>query len=229
MKKENLKEKFDLSSVKTLSQAIDLLPQLSTSKFVGTGNLDIVLNLKEKQLKESVRGNVNLPHKISGDKKIVVICDDKDSKKAIEAGAIEAGLETVVEKLMNNEIDFDIVIATPAVMPKIIKLGKVLGPRGLMPNPKNGTISDDVASAVKGFMSGRTSFKMEQGQGVIRTKVVKLDMTKEAMEENILEMLRGIFGEVRRFGANPFKKITLKPTMGGVIKLDINDIIAKIK
>ncbi len=212
-----------------LTEAVKLLPENSKSKFIGSVDIDLILNLKEKQKKESVRGNVTLPHQFSEEKSVVVLCDTKDSKKALAAGASHAGLEDVMEELLQNKIKFDVVIATPDVMPKIIKLGKVLGPKGLMPNPKNGTVTTDIETAVSKFKSGTLSFKMNQDQQAIRAKVAKLDMKPEEIEENIKSFVKGVLAEARRLNPNPFKKITVSPTMGTGIKLDVSDIMSQIK
>jgi large subunit ribosomal protein L1 len=162
------------------------------------------------------------------DKKVIVFCEEKDEKAAKEAGAYKVGLETLMEELLKGNGDFDIVIATPAVMPKIVRLGKVLGPKGLMPNPKNGTVTDDLAKAVSSFKGGKMNFKTATDQGVIRTKVAKLDMKAEEIHENVMELLKAVANETRKFALNPFKKITLSPTMGAGVKLDTNDIMKSL-
>lgn len=229
MNKEEIQNKFNLKETKSLSNASKIVSEVSTSKFVGTVDINVQINLKEKNKKDSVKGSAQFPNQFGGDKKVVVICDPKDAAKAKKAGAIEAGLDDVIEKIENSNIEFDVLIATPSTMPKMVKLGKVLGPRGLMPNPKNGTISDDPAAAVKSFKAGKQNFKMQPGQGVIRSKVAKLDMTPEQIEENILAFMKSVLAETRKYGANPFKQVTIKPTMGPSVKVDTNDIISKLK
>lgn len=229
MKKENKLEGIDTKLPKTLDEAVELLPKLSTSKFVGSVDIDVVLRLKESQKKESVRGSVELPNKIGEDKKVIVFCDPKNAAVALKAGAVKAGLEDLVEEVVNGFSDFEVVVATPDVMAKIVKAGKILGPKGLMPNPKNGTITTDVEKTVKSFKSGKMSFRMTQDQGVIRSKVAKLDMTPEQMKENIVAFLTACLVEAKKLnGANPFKKIVLSPTMGAGLKLDVNDIMRRI-
>ncbi len=229
MKKENKLEGIDTKLPKTLDEAVELLPKLSTSKFVGSVDVDVVLRLKENQKKESVRGSVELPNKLGEDKKVIVFCDAKNVSLALNAGAVKAGLEDLVEEVVNGFSDFDVVIATPDVMAKIVKAGKILGPKGLMPNPKNGTITTDIEKTVKSFKSGKISFRMTQDQGVIRSKVAKLDMTPEQIKENIMAFLSACSIEAKKLnGANPFKKIVVSPTMGAGLKLDVNDIMRRI-
>lgn len=218
------KIEIDTNRTYTLEEAAKLLPELSLSKFVGSVDVDIVLNLKEKQKKESIRGSVTLPFSMGDEKKVVVICEEKDEKAALAAGANKAGL-SVVDDIANGKIDFDVVIATPSVMGQLVKIGKILGPKGLMPNPKNGTVTTDVDKAVKSFKAGRLNFKSVPDQGAIRLKVAKLDMPVENIQENIIALLKVVFAESKKLSSNPFKKVTVSPTMGAGLKLDVNDII----
>jgi large subunit ribosomal protein L1 len=226
--KENI-EKFRLSNAKSIKEASEILPQVTTSKFVGSVDIDVVLNLKEKQKKESIRGSISLPHSLGESKTVVAICEEKDEKAAIAAGAVAAGLAQIVEKIEKGWSDFDVVVATPEVMPKIVKLGKILGPKGLMPNPRTGTVTTNIPETVQSYKAGKTDFKMIVGQTVIRNKVAKTNMSPTEIEENIIAYLKSVFNEVKRLnGSNPFKKVTVAPTMGPGVKVDINDIIAKI-
>jgi large subunit ribosomal protein L1 len=228
-KNQALTEKFDLRESKTIEEASKLLPKISTSKFTGSVDIDIVLDLKEKQKKESVRGSINLPHNTGDSKRVIVFCEEKDEEKAKKAGVVEVGLDELVKKVSKGWSDFDVVVATPAVMPKIARLGKTLGPKGLMPNPKTGTVTNDIKKTVENYMSGKMDFKMMQGHGTIRAKIGTLDMNPEEIQENLTEFLKAVFTEVRRLNPRPFKKVTVSPTMGPGIKLDINDIMDNVK
>ena len=208
-----------------IDSAAELLPKLSTSKFIGSVNIDIVLNLKESQKKEVVRGSINLPFSFGDEKKVIVFCEEKDEAAALKAGAIKAGLNKLVDEVVGGFSDFDIVVATPSAMPQMVKLGKVLGPKGLMPNPKNGTITTDIVKSIQSFKAGRINFKSTPDQGVIRLKVAKVDMPKDQIKENTVAVLKAVFGEAKKLSSSPFKKITLSPTMGAGVKLDVNDII----
>ncbi len=221
-----MKNKIEINTNRTytLEEAAKLLPEVSTSKFVGSVDIDIVLNLKEKQKKEIIRGSVTLPHSMGDEKKVAVICEEKDEKAAKEAGAEMAGL-SVVDEILKGNLNFDVLIATPNVMGQMVKIGKILGPKGLMPNPKNGTVTTDVEKAVKSFKSGRLNFKSVADQGTIRLKVAKVDMSTESIQENITALLKAVFNESKKLSANPFKRITVSPTMGAGLKLDVNDII----
>jgi len=219
---------MDKNETKTLTEALELVKTNSKSKFVGSVNLDVLLNLKDK--KEVVRGSITFPHSLGDEKKVVVFADEKDAKAALTAGADKAGLETVLEEILNGFTDFDVVIATQSAMPKIVKAAKILGPKGLMPNPKNGTVvpATDIEKAVKSFKAGKINFKSIQDQGTIKMKVGKVDMPTENLSANILEVLKVITVETKKTGGAIFKKITLSPTMGTGVRVDINDIIQKI-
>jgi large subunit ribosomal protein L1 len=223
-----MKKTIEINTTKTytLEEASKLLPELSTSKFVGSVDIDIVLNLKEKQKKEIVRGGVTLPHSMGDTKTVAVICDEKDEKLALEAGADAAGVK-VVEEILKGKL-FDVIIATPAMMAQIAKAAKILGPKGLMPNPKNGTVTADVSKAVTSFKAGRLNFKSVADQGAIRLKVAKVDMGAEKIQENIVALLKAIHSEAKKLASNPFKRVTVSPTMGAGLKLDVNDIIKYI-
>ena len=209
----------------SIAEASALLPQLSTSKFTGSVDIDIVLSLSDKQKKEAVKGSVVFTNQLGEEKKVIVFCDEKDAKTALAAGADAAGLEDLVAKVEAGKIDYDIVIATPVVMAKIAKLGKVLGPKGLMPNPVNETVTSDVERVVKIYKAGKVNFKMTD-QGVIRAKVAKTDMDATKIAENIKDFLKSVFAASKKLNSQPFKKITLSPTMGKAVRLDLSDVTA---
>jgi len=225
-KTQALKTKYDLFETKSLDEAVKILPEISTSKFVGSVDIDIKLNLKDKQKKESLKGSITLPHSVATDTKVIVLANENDAKKAKKAGASDAGLEDLKKKILDNDIDFDVLIATPDVMGNIVELGKVLGPKGLMPNPKTGTVTPDVEKAVTEFKKGKMNFQMTPGQGTVKAQVAKLDQSPEQIEENVTEFVKAVLQEARKFGGNPIKQVLLKPSMGPGVKLDISDIIA---
>lgn len=221
-------ENLDPTKKYTLSEAAELLPILSTSKFVGSVDIDIVLNLTEKQKKESVRGSVSFSNRFGKEVEVIVFADEKESAEALKSGAKAAGLEDLVKKVEDGKIEFDVAIATPTVMAKIAKLGKVLGPKGLMPNPANGTVTADVTKAIESFKGGKQNFKMSE-QGVVRMRVAKLDMTAEQIAVNIMDLLKAVFAAARKLNPQPFRQITLSPTMGKGIKLDVTAVSAVLK
>lgn len=231
MKKNNKKENIvsvDTKKLYTIKECSETLPKISSSKFIGSIDIDIVLNLKQKNLKDTVRGSIVFPNQVGEEKKIYVLCEEKDEKKALESGADKVGLNEIEAEIMNGNINFDVLIATSSVMPKIVKLAKTLGPKGLMPNPKNGTVTDDMEKAIQSFKSGKVNFKTAQDQPVIRLKVGNLQMNAQQLEENITEAIKSVYSEAKKYNTIPFKKITLSPTIGAGLKLDISDIIKNI-
>lgn len=219
---------FDVNKQYSIAEAVPLLKQLSTTKFVGSVDIDIVLELNDKQRKESLRGSVVFPNKFGQEKKILALVEEKDIEAAKAAGAIVNPLDESIKQIEAGTIDFDIVIAVPAIMAKIAKLGRVLGPKGLMPNPANGTVTADVVTAIQNYSGGKETFKMSD-QGVIRSRLAKLDMEDEAIVANIVAMLKAVMSEARKFGANPIKKITLSPTMGKGVRVSITSLTESTK
>lgn len=217
----------DTTKAYPLDEAIALIPTLSTSKFVGNVDVDVVLNLTEKQKKESIRGSVIFPHLFGTPKRVAVLADERDSATAIAAGADEAGLAELVKKFEAGEINFDVIIATPSVMPQIAKLGRVLGPRGLMPNPANETVTTDLERVISTYKKGKFDFKLGE-QAVIRAKVAKVDMPAEEIKANVIALVKSIYQETKKLNSQPFKRITLSPTMGQGVRLDTNEVVSQL-
>jgi large subunit ribosomal protein L1 len=225
MKAKQLPDNYNSQNTYSVDEAAALLPQLSTSKFVGSVDIDVVLAISEKQKKEAVKGSVVFTNTLGGEKKVIVFGDEKEAKAALAAGADAAGLEDLITKVESGKVEFDIVIATPSVMAKIAKLGKVLGPKGLMPNPANETVTNDIERVVAVYKAGKQNFKMTE-QGVIRARVAKTDMTSEQIAANIKDFLRAVNAAAKKLAGQPFKKITLSPTMGKPVRLDIQNVSA---
>ena len=226
-KQKQLPANYDRQQEYSLAEAAQLLPELSTSKFAGSVDIDIVLNLSEKQRKETLKGSITLPHQFGELKKIIVFAEEAEAKAAEKAGAVAAGLEELMQKVEDNKVEYNIVLATPSVMGKIAKLGKVLGPKGLMPNPANGTITSDMKATISSYQAGKMDFKMSE-QGAIRGRVAKVDMTPEQISENILTYIRGVADAAKKFGSQPIRKITLAPTMGAPVKLGVSQLVEQL-
>lgn len=208
-----------------IEEAIKQIKSGKKRNFVESIDINVQINLKVKSKNDSLKGSVSLPNKLGESKKVIAFVEESEEAAVIKAGAVEAGLEELEKKVLDGWSEFDVVLANPKVMPKIAKLGKVLGPKGLMPSPKNGTITENVEAAVKEFVAGKQNFKMEQGHGVVKANVAKVDMENSAIEENVVAFLKAVLEEAKKFGTNPFKQVTLKSTMGPSIKIDISDII----
>lgn len=189
-----------------IPQAVSLVKKLSYSKFDGT--LEAHINTAQK----NIRGFLQLP--FAAGKKVRVLAFGKDADKS---GADQIGTDEKIEEISKGKIDFDIIVTTPEWMPKLAKVAKNLGPRGLMPNPKNGTISEDLKKAVESFQSGKSEFKTEAKAAVIHLSLGKLNQPDEELEANIKAALTTI-------GKSKLKKVTLAPTMGPSVKLDFSAI-----
>ncbi len=203
----------------SIEAAAELLPKVSISKFAGSGVLNVILSLKEKQANESIRGSVVFPHQFGEQKRVIVLADGEAVSEATAAGADHAGLDDLVTKIEGGWFEFDVVIATPAVMAKIAKLGKVLGPKQLMPNPKTGTVTDKVGAAVKTYKAGKIDFKMDAGK-TVKVRFAKLDMAAEQIEANLKAAIDAIKNELRRLGPGVVNKVTIAPSMGPSIVIN---------
>lgn len=204
----------------SVEEAMALLPQLSLSRFVGSANLDVILRLKEKQANESVRGSIVFPNQFGAEKKVLVLAEGEKVKEAEKAGADFAGLDEYVKKIEDGWFDFDVVIAQPSVMMKIAKLGKVLGPKQLMPNPKTGTVTESIGAAVKMYKAGKLDFKMDAGK-TIKLRFGKLDMTTDQLIANFNAAMDAIKAETRRLGMGVINRIYVSPTMGPRLEVEI--------
>jgi len=225
---KKLQSNINTKQVFGLGELLDLLYTLNTRKFVESVDLDVVLNLKTKNAKEVIRGSVQFPHQFGVEKIVYVLCEDKDVNLALSSGANKAGLEEIITEISTGKINFDVLLATPTVMNKIVGLAKILGPKGLMPNPKNGTVTENLSEAIKLFKLGKVNFKTNPPQQVVRLKVGNIKMDKSKLEDNILEALKVIYLETKKFNKNPLKKVTISLTMGPGLKLDTSDIINRI-
>lgn len=216
-------KKFDKTQKYSLDEASKLLPELSISKFEGSIEVHLTLENKGKKKEGTVRGSIVLPHQTGASKKVAVIAESKDHKKAKEAGADKIGLDDLVKEIEGGKIDFDVLIATPEVMPKIASLGKVLGPKGLLPNPRNETVTTDLERVVKSYKAGKLDFKMDEAMG-IHAKIGRTKMTTEQIKENLTTFLKAVFNEAKNISPTPFKSVVVTPTMGPGVKLEVNEL-----
>ena len=175
----------------SLVDAVEKIKSLKSVKFDQSVDCVVNLGIDTKLTEQNVRGSLSLPHGIGKQKKVIAFCEDADIETAKAAGAIEAGCDDLVKKINDGWMDFDVAIASPKVMGKVGKLGKVLGPQGKMPSPKNGTVTADVATAVKEFAAGRIEFKNDAG-GNVQAVVGKQSFEKEKLMANIEAFLAHI-------------------------------------
>jgi len=205
------KSMIDQSKLYTAKEALDVLKNISTSKFAGSVEVEIQLNLNQKQKSESIRGTVQFPNQFGKEIKVLALVDPANIKSA-KTATISGG-EEVIPKIEKGEIDFDVVVATPAIMPKIARLGKTLGKKGLMPNPKNGTVTTDMEKTISKFKSGQKSYKLQQ-ESKINVVIGKTDMESSKLLENFQALLDSVTDITKKFGTSVVKSVRIKPTMG---------------
>ncbi len=223
-------EKVDREKLYGVDDAVKILKGLAkTRKFDETIELAVNLNIDPRHADQAVRGMFALPHGTGGSVRVAVFAKDEKAEEAKKAGADIVGAEDLAEKIKAGEMDFDRCIATPDMMALVGQLGKVLGPKGLMPNPKLGTVTPDVAKAVEAAKGGSIEYRAEKA-GVVHAGVGKASFGEKEIAENVTALVKELF-RVRPPGAKGtyMKNITLTSTMGPGIKLDIAAFTAQDK
>ena len=183
--------KVDKNKFYTLKEASALVKEVNTTKFDASVDLHVRLGVDPKKADQSIRGTVSLPHGTGKTKRVLVLCNPDKEADARAAGADYVGLDEFIQKIEGGWVDVDVIIATPSVMPKIGKLGKVLGPRNLMPNPKTGTVTNDVAAAVNEVKGGKIAFKVDKA-GIIHASIGRVSFSPEKLAENSQELIGAI-------------------------------------
>jgi len=183
--------KVDVNKTYSLKEASSLVKEINTTKFDSSVDLHIKLGVDPKKADQAIRGTVSLPHGTGKTKKVLVLCTPDKEEAAKGAGADYVGLEEYITKIEGGWTDIDVIIATPSVMPKIGRLGKVLGPRNLMPNPKTGTVTNDVAGAVNEVKGGKIAFKVDK-VGIIHASIGRISFSVEKIAENSQELINAI-------------------------------------
>lgn len=213
-------EKVDKNKAYTVAEASALVKEVSNLKFDGSVDLHINLGVDPRKADQAIRGTVSLPAGTGKEKKVLVLCTPDKEEEAKEAGADYVGLDDYADKIAGGWTDIDVVIATPSVMPKIAKLGRVLGPRNLMPNPKSGTVTNDISEAVKEVKKGKIAFKVDK-YGIIHASIGRLSFSPDDIAANARELLSTL-SKMKPASAKGvyFKNITMASTMSPAIKVD---------
>jgi large subunit ribosomal protein L1 len=208
----------------SLEDASKLLKEISFTKFDSSVDIDIRLGVDPKKSDQMVRGVVALPHGIGKLVRVLVLCTPDKVQEAKDAGAEHVGLDEFIQKIEGGWTDIDVIICTPTVMAKVGKLGKILGPRGLMPNPKSGTVTLEVGKAVKEVKAGKIDFKIDK-QGIIHCSVGKASFSPDKIRDNAAEMIN-VVAKLKPASAKGtyFQSITLSTTMSPGISIDRNSV-----
>lgn len=183
--------KVEKNKIYSLKEAANLVKDINCTKFDSSVDLHIRLGVDPKKADQAIRGSVTLPHGTGKTKKVLVLCTPDKEEAAKGAGADFVGLDEYIAKIEGGWTDVDVIVATPAVMPKIGKLGKILGPRNLMPNPKTGTVTNDVAAAVNEVKGGKITFKVDKA-GIIHASIGRISFASDKIEQNSQELINAI-------------------------------------
>lgn len=217
-------KKFDQEKLFNLTEAIETLRKVNYAKFTPSVDIAVRLGVDPRQANQMVRGTASLPHGTGKTVRILVLTGVENQPAAREAGADHVGLDDYLEKIQGGWTDIDVIICSPDVMPKIGRLGKILGPRGLMPNPKSGTVTTDVAQAVKEVKAGKIDFRVDK-TGIIHASIGKLSFTTQQLNENAIELLQVIHRLKPAVTKDSyFKTINLSSTMSPSVKIDKSSV-----
>ena len=219
-------EKFDADKAYSLSEAASLVKEFSRTKFDSSVDLAVRLGVDPRKANQMVRGVVSLPHGTGKDVRVLVLCNPDKEQEAKDAGAVFVGLDEYVTKIKEGWTDVDVIITTPQVMGKVGALGRILGPRGLMPNPKSGTVTMEVGKAVTEVKSGKIDFKVDK-YGIVHASVGKASFESNKIEENAQELISTLMRLKPAAAKGTYvMSIFLSSTMGPGIRVDLKSAIA---
>ena len=224
-KRKAVDGKVDKTKVYSLKEASSLIKEVNTTKFDASVDIHIRLGVDPKKADQAIRGTVTLPHGTGKTKRVLVLCTPDKEAEAKAAGADYVGLDEFVQKIEGGWVDIDVIVATPSVMPKIGRLGKILGPRNLMPNPKTGTVTNDVASAVTEVKGGKIAFKVDKA-GIIHASVGRVSFTPEKLVENSTEFINAIVRAKPSSAKGTYlKSVFMASTMSPGIPVDTKSLL----
>ncbi len=184
-------QKVDSNKLYDLQEAMKLVKEVNVTKFDASVDIHVRLGVDPRKADQAIRGTVSLPHGTGKTKRVLVLCTPDKVQEALTAGADYAGLDEYVSKIQEGWTDIDVIIAMPSVMAQVGKIGRILGPRGLMPNPKSGTVTMDIAGAVQEVKAGKIAFRVDKF-GIIHSPVGRVSFSAEKLQENALELLNTI-------------------------------------
>jgi len=213
-------EKIDLEKIYSLTEAAALVKEVNCTKFDASVDLHIRLGVDPRKADQAIRGTVTLPHGTGKTKKVLVLCTPDKEQEALDAGADYAGLDEYIQKIQKGWTDIDVIVAAPNVMAQVGRVGRILGPRGLMPNPKTGTVTPNVGAAVAEVKKGKISFRVDK-YGIIHSSVARVSFSSDKIEDNARELLVTLEKMKPSSAKGAYmKSITVASTMSPGIKVD---------
>ena len=216
--------KFDKSKIYSLSEAVDIVKQITYTKFDASVDLNIRLGVDPRKANQMVRGSVTLPHGTGKVVRVLVLCNPDKAQEALDAGADYVGLDEYIQKIKEGWTDIDVVITTPNIMPKVGALGRILGPRGLMPNPKTGTVTMEVGKAVQEVKAGKIDFKVDK-YGIINCGVAKVSFSPEKIVENAKELIQTVIKLKPAAAKGTYmKSVFISSTMSPGVQIDVKSV-----
>lgn len=216
--------KFDKNSIYALPEAVGIVKEITGTKFDSSVDIDIRLSVDPRKANQMVRGTVTLPHGTGKTLRVLVLCTPDKEEEAKQAGADYIGLEEYIEKIKAGWTDVDVIITMPSVMAKVGALGKILGPRGLMPNPKTGTVTMDIGKAVKEVKAGKIDFRVDKF-GIIHSSIAKTSFEKDKIVDNARELLQTVIKLKPASAKGTYiKSIYLSSTMSPGVQIEPKSI-----
>ncbi len=225
-KRKEVLAKFDLAKPYTLTEACDLVKDITTTKFDASVDISVRLGVDPRKANQMIRGTVALPHGTGKDVRVLVLCTPDKENEAKESGADFVGLDEYIDKIKGGWTDIDVIITMPAVMGKVGALGRILGPRGLMPNPKTGTVTMEVGKAVQEVKAGKIDFKVDK-YGIVHTSVGKVSFEGNKIRENANELIQTLIKMKPSAAKGTYiKSIYLSSTMSPGVQVDAKSVVA---
>ena len=223
-KRKSVLEKLDKSKAYSLAEACNLVKEITTTKFDASVDLSIRLGVDPRKSNQMVRGTVSLPHGTGKDVKVLVLCTADKEQDAKDAGADHVGLDEYIDKIKQGWTDIDVIITMPSVMGKVGALGRILGPRGLMPNPKTGTVTMDIGKAVKEVKAGKIDFKVDK-YGIVHSAIGKVSFESDKIEDNANELIQTLVKLKPAAAKGTYiKSVFLSSTMSPSVEVDTKSV-----
>jgi large subunit ribosomal protein L1 len=224
-----VREKIERGREYPLGEALRLVKETATAKFDETVEMHVRLGVDPRHAEQQVRGTVSLPHGTGKPVRVLVLTKGPQEKEAREAGADYVGFEEYIDKIQEGWLDFDVVIATPDVMPQVGKLGRILGPRGLMPNPKSGTVTMNVKDAVREVKAGRIEFRVDR-YGILHVPIGKVSFDVEKLTDNAKAFMEAVLRLRPPTAKGQYvRSVTVSSTMGPGIRVDRNQLLTELR